>query len=100
MEFYDRKATFVLEHVTDGIHALFVSIDIGGFEIALESREDFARLPEREQFALIDARNTLLDTLHTLSGDGSLTTNPPTQAQVYWAEMGGNKRVALDCARA
>ncbi|NDD28548.1 MAG: hypothetical protein EB084_09825 [Proteobacteria bacterium] len=100
MEYYDRKATFALKHAANETHALFVSIDIGGFEYALESRDDFDRLPEREQFNLIDARTTLLERWQALPDDDSLKTNPPISAQVYWAEMGGSKRVALDRAPA
>ena len=99
MEFYDRKATFSVEQGPEGVHVTFVSIHMGNRELQLESKEDFAHLPEREQYHLLEARDTLV-----ASVDQALQSDPsalslPIRAQVYWADMGGRKRVELGLAQ-
>lgn len=100
MEFYDRKATFTVEQGSEGVHVTFVSIHIGNRELALESREDFDRLPEREQYHLLEARDTLEAWIAEALNADPPTPSLPARAQVYWADIGGRKRVEVGLARA
>lgn len=99
MEFYDRKATFTVEPGPEGVHARFMSIHIGNRELALTSREDFERLPEREQYRLLEARDVLTEhVMQALAADpGRMTL--PARAQVFWADVGGHKRVEIGAPR-
>lgn len=100
MEFYDRKATFTIEQGSEGVHVTFVSIHIGNREQALESKDDFERLPEREQYHLLEARDTLEAWICEALTAEPATSTLPARAQVYWADMGGRKRVEVGLARA